>query len=141
MEIQVERLEMPTSADYDPTLPLRDQLIEVLTAYIDAMTAEDFLVLTRITHPEFLRDPNLAKRAFSNYSPENHAVVRLIQQAMEAGNLRKEDPMYAAKQVAFILNGFFYWPMLILGEEESVPKSRSEVIGDCADLFLSYYQS
>ena len=141
VEIQVKRLEMPTSTDYDPALPLRDQLIDVLTAYIDAMTAEDFLALTRITHPEFLRDTSLAKRAFSDFSPKDHIVVRLIQQAMEVGDLRKEDPLYAAKQVAFILNGFFYWPVLILGEEESVPKSRSEVIGDCADMFLSYYQS
>ena len=141
VEIQVARLEMPASSNYDPARPLRDQLIEVLTAYNDAMTAEDFLVLTRITHPELLRDPSLAERAFSDYSPENHAVVHLIRQAMEAGDLRKEDPVYAAKQVAFMLNGFFYWPVLILGKEESVPKSRGEVIGDCADMFLSSYQT
>ena len=131
---------MPSSEDYDPALSLRDQLIATLTTYIDAMTAKDFLVLTRITHPEFLRDTEIARRAFSDFSPQNHIVVRLIQQAMEAGKLRKEDHLYAAKQAAFMLLGFFYWPVLILGEEESVPKSRSEVIADCADMFLAYYQ-
>ena len=140
VDIQVARLEMPTSSEYDPGLPLRDQLIEVLTAYVDAMTAEDFMVLTRITHPVFLRDTSLAQRGFSKFSPQDHIVVRLIEQAMDAGALRKEDHVYAAKQAAFMLLGFFYWPTLILGEAESVPKSRSEVIADCADMFLSYYR-
>ena len=140
VEIVFSECAARTRKDLEPSQPLRDQLIAAVNAHIDSITSEHFIGLSRIVMAEFIRNSELAKRAFKQIAILDNAVQHLIAQAMEEGLLREQDPDYAAQQLIAMLKSFYYFPMLILRESQTFSKSREEVVSDCVTMFLAHYE-
>lgn len=133
-----EIVEAPLT-DYDPDVPLKRQLIQAVNDYIDMITGEAFLKLNRIMMSEFLRSPEIAKSSFENHTISDGSVQHIIEQAMEAGVLRKEEPFYAAHQLISQIKAYFCYPQFIVREDWPWGKERDEIIADCVDMFLKHY--
>ncbi len=125
--------------DFDPELPVRDQLITAINIYIAGTTTEQHLGLNRIVMAEFLRDTALAKRAFAHVQAHDNPVEHLIAQAMNAGKLRADDPKFAARKLVSMVKTFFFTPLFLFGETTPLPRSDDAVIAECVDMFLGAY--
>ena len=58
----------------------------------------------------------------------------LIGGAMEAGVIRKADPVLATNQLLTLVKTFYFWPEVFLGE---TPASKA-VMDDCIAMFLAH---
>lgn len=126
--------------DLVPSLPLHDQLVDAVNAHIDSITTDHFIGLNRIVMAEFIRNTELARRAVQQIAILDNTVQHLITQAMDAGLLRKENPHYAAQQLIAMIKSFYYFPVLILREDQNFSKTRGEIVTDCVTMFLTHYE-
>lgn len=118
-----------------PGCDLAAQLKDALLRYIMAITEERAIGLNRIMIAELIRDLDRSRQFFAETESHDHPVTRLVSEAMEAGALRKGDPVLATGQLLGMLKNFYFWPEFFLGESPT-PK---EVLGDCIAMFLSHY--
>lgn len=64
-------------------------------------------------------------------------MTQLVAQAMEAGELRQADPVFATGQLLALVKNFFFWPEFLLGEKQDT----TGIMQDCVAMFLSHYKS
>lgn len=127
------------SSKFDPTRPVKDQLIAALTTYIDAITQEDYLGLNRMIMSEYLRNPVLARRIFAQAEMHNNPVQAVVSGAIADGKLRECDPQYATEQLTASAKAFFFWPKFLIGQD--VADNAAETMQDCVEMFLSHYKT
>lgn len=124
---------------FDPVLPIRDQLVAEMEAIVEEVTEETYIGLNRLIASEYLLDKDLARRIFSREEMRGDPVVRLVEDAMNAGALRQADPQFAALQINALIKQFFVWPQFLLGEKPEFRQSNTEIIAECVDMFLARY--
>ena len=134
--ILIERKATMEFVPYDPKQELSAQLIAVVEAYIDVLTEPDAIALNRLVNAELFRDLERSRAYFAELGSYDLPIRQLIAEAMEAGALRKADPVFAAKQLIGLVKEFHYWPELLIGQHDET----EGVIEDCVKMFLSYYQ-
>ena len=127
------------SRHYEDGRPLKPQLVEALTLYMNAITDEEYMGLNRVMMSEYLRDRELALRVFERSEMHNNPIRTLINEAIEAGVLREVDADYATVQLTASMKAFFFWPKFIIGQE--APDNGEAIIEDCVEMFLNYYQN
>ena len=139
----IEKVVLQTGAipsrHYEDGRPLKPQLVEALTLYMNAITDEEYMGLNRVMMSEYLRDRELALRVFERAEMHNNPIRTLIQEAVEAGALREVDADYATVQLTASMKAFFFWPKFIIGQE--APDNGETIIEDCVEMFLNYYQN
>lgn len=138
MEMIIEETGAIPVVEFDPDKLLRDQLIDALRVFVEAITDEEYIGLNRVLMSEYLRDPELAQRVFARTEMSNNPVRGVLAGAMEAGLIRKVDIDYATNHITAGSKAFFFWPKFLIGAE---PESNwEETIGESVDMFLSLYQ-
>lgn len=138
----IEKVVLQTGAipprHYEEGAPLKPQLVEALTLYMEVITDDEYMGLNRVMMSEYLRDRALALRVFERAEMHNNPIRTLIQEAMDAGALRRVDAGYATQQLTASMKAFFFWPKFIIGQE--APENGESIIEDCVDMFLNHYQ-
>lgn len=140
MERFFKRINSEAQTILDEKKDLREQMIEVVEHYIEAISDEQLLSMNRIGMAEFLRDRDLAERVFEKKSCFINPIHSLIVQAMDRGLIRRDDSRYAVEKLVSLLEGFFFLPLLLLGKYRQTERSPGLVIADCVDMFLSQYR-
>ena len=139
----IEKVVLQTGAiptrHYQDDRPLKTQLVEALTLYMEAITDEEYMGLNRVMMSEYLRDRELALRVFDRAEMHNNPIRTLIQEAIAAGALREVDADYATSQVTASMKAFFFWPKFIIGQD--APDNGEAIIEDCVEMFLNYYET
>lgn len=139
----IEKVVLQTGAiptrHYQDDRPLKAQLVEALTLYMEAITDEEYMGLNRVMMSEYLRDRELALRIFDRAEMHNNPIRTLIQEAIAAGALREVDADYATNQVTASMKAFFFWPKFIIGQD--APDNGEAIIEDCVEMFLNYYET
>ena len=134
--IMIERSRSLAPISYDPVESLDVQLTNALYRYIEVITEEKTVGLTRMVISELLRDLDRSRQFFHETASHDYPITKLISEAMEAGALRRANPVYATSQLLALAKHFFFWPEFFLGS-----KSENEgVMEDCVAMFLSYYE-
>lgn len=137
VEIIVAKTGAIRSEPYDPKKPVRDQLLNALKDYIDAITDEQYLGLNRMAMSEYLRDRELTERVFARAEMSNNPVRAIIVGAVENHQLKQVDPFYATDLITAGSKAFFFWPKFITGAESK--DGASKVMEDTVDMFLWKY--
>gem|GEM_PF-220545 len=129
----------PPEADgaYDPDRPVHDQLRELIDAYLDVVSANEYIALARVVTVEFIRQPELAKAAAHN-APEDR-FAHFFASAMAAGAMRAAEPRHAAMQLTALLKAFFFWPAFLQDAPLANPAEQSRLRDDCLAMFLNHY--
>ncbi len=122
---------------YDPDRDFTEQLKEALWRYVQVITDETALGLNRMVISELIRDLDRSRKFFKETEAHDYPVTRLIKEAMDAGAIRKADPVFATNQLLALVKNFFFWPEFFLGENPT-PK---ELLDDCIAMFLAHYKT
>ena len=120
---------------YDPDRDFVVQLKDALWRYIAVITDETALGLNRMVLSELIRDLDRSRKFFSETEAHDYPMTRLIAEAMDAGVIRKADPVFATNQLLALVKNFFFWPEFFIGEN---PTSK-DVLDDCIAMFLAHY--
>ncbi|KUJ76449.1 hypothetical protein AVO45_11690 [Ruegeria marisrubri] len=136
-EIMIARNSAMAPVPYDPDRPLDEQLIEALERYVSVITEPEAIGLNRMVISEFLRDLDRSRAFFAESLAHDYPIKRLIEEAMQAGALRKADPEFATSQLLALVKNFFFWPEFLLGEKQKT----DGIMRDCVAMFLSHYRA
>jgi len=136
-EIMLERNRSMQPVSYDPDRDFADQLKDALWRYVDVITEETAIGLNRMVLSELIRDLDRSRQFFTQTETHDDPMTQLIGEAMDAGVLRKADPIFATNQLLALTKNFFFWPEFFLGENPT-PK---DVLDDCIAMFLAHYKA
>lgn len=134
-EIMLEQNRSMQPVAYDPNRDFVEQLKDALWRYIGLITDETAIGLNRMVISELIRDLDRSRQFFAETATHDYPITRLISEAMDAGVLRKTDPVFATNQLLALVKNFYFWPEFFLGESPT-PK---EVLDDCVAMFLTHY--
>ena len=135
-KIMIEQNRRMKSVPYDPDLDFAEQLKNALWRYVAVITDETALGLNRMVVSELIRDLDRSRQFFKETETHDYPITRLIGEAMDAGVIRKADPILATNQLLALVKNFFFWPEFFLGENPT-PKA---VMDDCVAMFLTHYK-
>lgn len=137
VDIVIEQTGAITSAPYDPSRPIRDQLIKSLQDYIAAITDEAYMRLNRMVMSEYLRDQELAHRIFAHAEMNTNPVRGIIEAAIADKLIDDVDPHYATDMLSGPAIRLFFWPQFLVGAE--VSQDAQTVYEDSVDMFLARF--
>lgn len=120
---------------FDPQRDLESQLAETLERYIEAVTDQETLILTRMVTAEMLIDLERSRDYYAQLATFQNPITQLIAEAMDAGAIRSANPEYAARQLSSLIKDFFYTPEFMLGQKQD----NKGVMADCIKMFLAHY--
>ena len=135
-EIMLEQNRRMQPVAYDPDQAFDAQLKDALWRYVGVITEETALGLNRMVLSELIRDLDRSRQFFAETATHDYPMTQLIGEAMDAGVIRKADPVFATNQLLALVKNFFFWPEFFLGENPT-PK---DVMDDCLAMFLTYYK-
>ncbi|GAA6159116.1 MULTISPECIES: TetR/AcrR family transcriptional regulator [Ruegeria] len=136
-EIMLEQNRSMEPVSYDPERDFVEQLRDALWKYIAIITEETAIGLNRMVLSELIRDLDRSRSFFTETETHDYPMTRLIEEAMDAGVIRKADPVFATNQLLALAKNFFFWPEFFLGEN---PTPR-EIMDDCIAMFLAHYKA
>lgn len=135
-QIMIERNWSMEPVPYDPGRDFVEQLKEALRGYIGVITEETAIGLNRMVISELIRDLERSRQFFAESQSHDYPVTRLISEAMDAGVIRKADPVFATNQLLALIKNFYFWPEFFLGETHT----PNHVLDDCIAMFLAHYK-
>ncbi|WP_298849351.1 TetR/AcrR family transcriptional regulator [uncultured Ruegeria sp.] len=136
-QIMIEQNWSMAPVPYDPDRDFVEQLKNALWRYIEVITDETAIGLNRMVISELIRDLDRSRQFFTETATQDYPITRLISEAMDAGVIRKADPVFATNQLLALVKNFFFWPEFFLGENPT-PK---DVLDDCVAMFLKHYKA
>ena len=136
-EIMIERNWCMEPVPYDPNDDFAKQLKDALWRYVEVITEETAIGLSRMVMSELIRDLSRSRQFFMETETNDYPMTRLISEAMDAGVIRKADPAFATNQLLALIKNFYFWPEFFLGEN-TTPKG---VMDDCVEMFLAHYKA
>lgn len=136
-EIMLEQNRSMEPVAYDTDRDLGEQLKEALWRYIAVITDETAIGLNRMVLSELIRDLDRSRKFFMETEAHDYPMTGLISGAMDAGVIRKTDPVFATNQLLALVKNFFFWPEFFLGESPT-PK---DVLDDCVAMFVAHYKT
>ena len=140
MAIVFAPIQQNDKATLKPDSPLKDQLAELVETYVQAVSDDEYIALSRVIVSEFIRNPERSRIARAKASIASGPIERMIRQAMEAGLLRPADPAYAAVQLSALIKAFCFYPKFLNGEAPPDTIQSRNIIDDCIEMFLKHYQ-
>jgi TetR/AcrR family transcriptional regulator of autoinduction and epiphytic fitness len=136
-QIMIEQNWSMEPVSYDPGRDFVEQLKDALWRYIAVITEETAIGLNRMVISELIRDLDRSRKFFSETETHDYPMTLLIGEAMEAGVIRKADPIFATNQLLALVKNFFFWPEFFLGENPT-PKN---VLDDSIAMFMAHYKA
>lgn len=127
-------------AEYNPDVPIKQQLIDAVTAYVAVISDDSNISLTRVVLSEFLRDQAASRKAFERSEMHHKPFADLIKLAMKDGKLREVDAEYATIQLSALVKAFLFWPKFLVGEKKPDKAQMHLIIEDSVAMFLSHYK-
>lgn len=119
---------------FDPSRPVRGQLLAALRGYLAVITDDRHMGLNRMAMAECLRDRDLAQRVFARAELSNNPVQAMVTGAMDAGQLRPVDPRYVTELLTAGAKSFFFWPQLLIGDTRGA--EIDGVLEDSVDMII-----
>ncbi|WP_171236938.1 TetR/AcrR family transcriptional regulator [Ruegeria sp. HKCCA6837] len=135
-EIMLEQNRSMEPVAYDPDRDFAEQLKDALWHYVSVITEETAIGLNRMVLSELIRDLDRSRQFFTVTESHDYPMTGLISGAMDAGMIRKADPVFATNQLLALVKNFYFWPEFFLGENPT----QSETMDDCVAMFLAHYK-
>ena len=135
-----ERSRSPEELVYNPHLPLRGQLLELLGHKMRLLDDASFIDLSRVAMADMMHTPERARAIATKLSAKEEGLPRWLRAAQQDGRLSCSDPAFAAHQIQSLLKAFAFWPQITLGQPTLDAASQARVIESAIDLFLAGYE-
>ena len=122
---------------YDPDRDFAEQLKDALWRYIEVITEETAIGLNRMVLSELIRALDRSRQFFTETEAHDYPMTGLIGEAMDAGVIRKADPVFATNQLLALIKNFYFWPEFFLGKNQTT----KDVMDDCVAMFMAHYKT
>jgi len=127
---------------YDAALPLREQLLALMSGKLRLITDTSFMNLVRVAVAEMMHAPERAQAMVERLGEKEDGDAGLaawIRAAQQDGRLRPADALFAAHQLQALLKGMAFWPQLAMGQRGLTADEQTRLLDDSVDMFLSFY--
>ncbi|KVM86940.1 TetR family transcriptional regulator [Burkholderia stagnalis] len=121
-------------------VPLRTQLLDLLTRKLRLLNDDAFLALARVAIAAAIHSPERARDMVERLGEREEDVTVWIRAAAAAGRLAAPDPAFASHQLQGIVKAFAFWPQVTMGQPPLSDEAQKQVAESAADLFLTYYE-
>ncbi|MBC6439274.1 MAG: TetR/AcrR family transcriptional regulator [Rhodospirillales bacterium] len=137
LEILSTEVNQVLDITYDPSRPVRDQLLDLGGAEGGLLTNPDFMRLARLVMGETMRDPALAAEMNARMM---HITVfnAFMTAARDDGTLAIDDIPRATEQFLGLIKSQAFWPMIYSGQVVT-PDEMDRIIRTSVDMFLGEY--
>jgi TetR/AcrR family transcriptional regulator of autoinduction and epiphytic fitness len=123
---------------YDPSRPLRGQLLELLTKKMEMLQDGYFLDLARVAIAEAIHSPDRAQEMVARLSVKEEAVTTWLRAAQADGKFTKADPVLASQMLQGNLKTFAFWPQVTLNQPPLDAETQRKVVEATVEMFLAY---
>lgn len=124
---------------YRAGVPLREQLLELMSQKMALLQDGYFLDLARVAIAETIHSPARAQDMVARLSDKEEGVTTWLRAAQADGKLLKADPQFSATLLQGQLKTFAFWPQVTMGQPPLPPAMQRQVVEAAVDMFLAYY--
>jgi len=135
-----ERCTRSVECQFNPSAPLRDQLLQVAHQEVALQCSEEFRSMVRIYITECIGSPEISEAALQRLSEMDTGLHQWMRDAAEAGQLKPLDPIMATEQFLGLMKPFTFWPQTIANAPTPNQEEIDRVTEASVDMFLAYYQ-
>jgi TetR/AcrR family transcriptional regulator of autoinduction and epiphytic fitness len=133
------RSSSPVELAYRPDLPLREQLLALMSQKLAMLASDDFLDLARVAIAAGIHSPERAQDIVARLGEKESGVLAWIKAAHKDGRIQATDAALAAQQLESLVKGAAFWPQVTMGQPKLGPKAQKQLAASAVDLFLSHY--
>lgn len=126
--------------EYDPEIPLREQLEALVHYVLVHLSSEEHIRLSRIVISAAVGRPEVGEFLARTVDFSDNAPYRWIKAAMDDGRLRGGDPDKALFYLSGLLRAVALWPRLIFCADPLSEQEMRNAVEECSEFFLAYYQ-
>lgn len=137
VDLLAERIAYELDLAYDPTRPIRDQLVEVGWAEGRLFMDTQVISMFRMIIAESMREPELAVGLQAKFD-KTRSIADILAAAVADGTLNIADPEIAADQFLAMLKARAFWPA-ILGADPVTRVDMAAIIDATVDMLLARY--
>ncbi|AQA17627.1 hypothetical protein BST95_04625 [Halioglobus japonicus] len=134
----VAELQQAIYVEYDPALPLDEQLRDIAEREVAHVTDDDYVAVFQMffSESESLRDiiDEMAARA-GGHDP----IATWISAAAADGRLAVDDPAFASGQFVALIKGPLFWPRVAGCGPAPGQKVKEAVVNGAVEMFLARY--
>jgi TetR/AcrR family transcriptional regulator of autoinduction and epiphytic fitness len=124
---------------YRASVPLREQLIELLIRKLRLINDEAFLALARVAIAAGIHSPERARDMVARLGEREEDLTVWIRAAAADQRLRISDPVFAAHQLQGLVKAFAFWPQVTMGQPPLTETEQQTIAESAADMFLARY--
>jgi TetR/AcrR family transcriptional regulator, regulator of autoinduction and epiphytic fitness len=124
---------------YEPSRPVREQLLELLLSKLAMLADDRFLALARVAIAAGLHSPERAQEIVARIGEKEGGMLEWMRAAQTHGALKAGDAAQAVKQLESLVKGVAFWPQVAMGQPRLTPAAQKKLAAATADLFLAYY--
>ena len=128
-----------TETPYQPDVPLRQQLLDILWKKMELLQDGYFLDLARVAIAEAIHSPERGQEMVARLSSKEEAATLWLRAAQADGKLRDADPVLASHMLQGQLKAFAFWPQVTMNQPPLDKATQQQVIETTVDMFLAYY--
>ncbi len=135
----IERVQSVTAYSHDPDQPIDGQLREIGVHVLDMLASPCFATLARVTLVEMIRSPELARKTYNLFRERQSGLASWLGDAVAAGRLRVDDPVWAADQFLGLIHSFALWPQILGGQPVPDATARERILDSAVSMFVGRY--
>ena len=124
---------------YQPQLPLRGQLADLLRQKLAMLGDQNFLDLARVAIAETIHAPERAHAMVARMGEREEGVTVWIRAAQADARLKPCDPVFAAHLLQGQVKAFAFWPQVTMGKPPLSAAMQAALVDTAVDMFLNYY--
>jgi TetR/AcrR family transcriptional regulator of autoinduction and epiphytic fitness len=130
-----------TVADYtyQSGVSIEIQLTEIAHLFVEFLTSECVIKITRVVLVELIRSPKKATETFLEFNGESLGISKWISSAQKDKRLKVADKEIASKQFISLLKEFAFWPQIIEGRPALSKVEKKKLINTTVQFFLKNY--
>ena len=137
----IDRVQSVTAYRYDPNLTVEGQLREIGVQVLDMLASPCFATLARVTLVEMIRSPELARKTYDLFRQRQSGLASWLGEAVTAGQLKLDDPVWAADQFLGLIHSFALWPQILGGQAVPDAAARARILDSAVSMFLGRYRA
>ncbi|MFM0500892.1 TetR/AcrR family transcriptional regulator [Paraburkholderia caffeinilytica] len=124
---------------YSAAIPLRVQLLQLLSKKLSLLNDEAFLSLARVAIAAGIHSPERARDMVARMGEREEDLTVWIRAAAADGRLKTSDPIFASLQLQGLVKAFAFWPQVTMGQPSLSADEQRQVAESAADMFLARY--
>lgn len=136
------RFDDQTTVEFEPTLPLDQQLLDYTLKQMCYISNQDFQITARLVMAECIRCQDTSKVLVAKFESieDSYGLQRWAQQGIDAGALDIQDVSAAIEQYIGSIKAVVFWPQLIAHLPPPTCQQVEQAVRMAVASFVATYQ-